>query len=581
MIPVVLPHQPESDHSVLPDDQKEFLASKFQKGRVLQADGQLRHAKLLYEEVLAVFSQHVDALEMLGVVNAQLGHFEVAVSLLCQAIETNPGRDSAFYYLGFAMCELKQFGAGIECFDKALNLNPVHAQATCYRGRALLELGQFENALQDFDSAIGLCAGYAEAHNYRGNALRALGRHHEAIASFDQSIAIEPSAAAHLNRGNACQAIGAYQAAVACYDCAIVLKEGYAMAHSNRSVSLKHLHRLDDAISSSDRAIAIDPNYADAHWNRALTQLLKGNLAQGFAGYQWRWETDNFKVIRRKFKQPQWLGTQVLNGKKLLIHGEQGLGDTIQFARYAAMAQAAGCHVLYEVEPQLFTLFQSLPGVGTLLRQGDQLPDFDYYCPAMSLPLAFGTDLATVPAVARYLAADKTKLAHWAALLGSKTSPRVGLVWSGSPTHEDDHNRSIKLSMFLQKLPAGFEYISLQKDVRSSDKAALQGAHHVRHFGEQLLDFSDTAALCELMDLVITVDTSVAHLSGALGVPTWVLLPHLPDWRWLLNRSDSPWYPSLRLYRQSKPKHWDDVFLAVANDLCSVGGAETHHLAGL
>ena len=353
------------------------------------------------------------------------------------------------------------------------------------------------------------------------------------------------------------------------------------MAHSNRSVSLKHLHRLDDAISSSDRAIAIDPSYADAHWNRALTQLLKGNLAQGFAGYQWRWEMDNFKAIRRTFKQPQWLGAQALHGKKLLIHGEQGLGDTIQFARYAAMAQAAGCHVLYEVEPPLFRLFQSLPGVGTLLRQGDPLPDFDYYCPVMSLPLAFGTDLATVPAASRYLAADKTKLAHWAALLGSKTSPRVGLVWSGSPTHEDDHNRSIGLSMFLQKLPAGFEYVSLQKDVRASDLAASQGASNLRHFGAQLLDFSDTAALCELMDLVITVDTSVAHLSGALGVPTWVLLPHLPDWRWLLNRRESPWYPSVRLYRQSKAQHWDDVFLAVANDLFAIGGADTHHLAGL
>ena len=505
---------------MLPVDQKELLANKYQEGRALQAEGQLHPAKALYEEVLAVFSQHVDALEMLGVVNAQLGHFEVAVSLLCQAIEINPRRDSAFYYLGFAMCELKQFGAGVECFDKALNLNPGHAQAVFDRASALMELGKLDEALIGYNSAITLRPDYAEAHSYRGNALRALGRHHEAIASFDQSIAIEPSAEAYLNRGNACHAIGAFQAAVDSYDRAIMLQEGYAMAHSNRSVSLKHLHRLDDAISSSNRAIAIDPNYADAHWNRALTQLLKGDLAEGFAGYQWRWETDNFKVIRRKFKQPQWLGTQTLNGKKLLIHGEQGLGDTIQFARYAALVQAAGGHVIYEVEPPLFTLFRSLPGVETLLCQGEPLPDFDYYCPAMSLPLAFGTDLATVPAVARYLAADKTKLAHWAALLGSKTSPRVGLVWSGSPTHQDDHNRSIRLSMFLQKLPAEFEYVSLQKDVRASDVAASQGASNLRHFGEQLLDFSDTAALCELMDLVITVDTSVAHLSGALGVPT-------------------------------------------------------------
>ena len=566
---------------MLPVDQKELLASKYQEGRALQAEGQLHPAKALYEEVLAVFPQHIEALEMLAVVNGQLGQLDTSVKLLCQVIELNPSRDSAFYYLGHSMCALKQFAAGVECFDKALVLNPDHVQSVRDRGRALLELGQFEEALQGYDRAIGLHPRNAEAYSYRGNALLALGRHDDAIASFDQSIAIEPSAGAYLNRGNAYQALGAYQTAVDSYDRAIMLQEGYAMAHSNRSVSLKHLHRLDDAISSSDRAIAIDPSYADAHWNRALTQLLKGNLAQGFAGYQWRWEMDNFKAIRRTFKQPQWLGTQALHGKKLLIHGEQGLGDTIQFARYAAMAQAAGCHVLYEVEPPLFRLFQSLPGVGTLLRQGDPLPDFDYYCPVMSLPLAFGTDLATVPAASRYLAADKTKLAHWAALLGSKTSTRVGLVWSGSPTHQDDHNRSIGLSMFLQKLPAGFEYVSLQKDVRASDLAASQGASNLRHFGAQLLDFSDTAALCELMDLVITVDTSVAHLSGALGVPTWVLLPHLPDWRWLLNRRESPWYPSVRLYRQSKAQRWDDVFQAVANDLFAIGGADTHHLAGL
>ena len=565
---------------MLPVDQNELLASKYQEGRARQAEGQLHPAKALYLEVLAVFPQHIDALEMLAVVNGQLGQLDTSVKLLCQVIELNPNRDSACYYLGYSMCALRQFAAGVECFDKALVLNPVHAQSMCDRARALLELGQFEEALRGFDGAIDLRPRDAQAYSYRGNALLALGRRDDAIASFDQSIAIEPSAAAYLNRGNACQAIGAFQAAVDSYDRAIVLQQGYAMAHSNRSVSLKHLHRLDEAISSSDRATAIDPSYADAHWNRALTQLLKGDLAQGFAGYQWRWEMDNFKAIRRTFKQPQWLGTQALHGKKLLIHGEQGLGDTIQFSRYAAMAQAAGCHVLYEVEPPLFTLFQSLPGVGTLLLQGDPLPDFDYYCPVMSLPLAFRTDLATVPAASRYLATDKTKLAHWAALLGSKTSPRVGLVWSGSPTHQDDHNRSIGLSMFLHKLPAGFEYVSLQKDVRESDVAASQGASNLRHFGEQLLDFSDTAALCELMDLVITVDTSVAHLSGALGVPTWVLLPHLPDWRWLLNRRESPWYPSVRLYRQSKAQHWDDVFLAVAKDLFAIGGTDIQHLAG-
>jgi lipoprotein NlpI len=504
----------------------------------------------------------------LGVISAQLGTLDSAVELLCRAIEINPASDSAFYYLGFAMCEFKQFAAGVECFDKALALNPSHAQAACDRASALVELGQFEDALAGYDQAIGICADYAEAYSYRGSALLALQLTDEAIASFDRSIALEPSAGAYLNRGNAYQAKGQYQAAVASYDAAIALQSNYAMAYSNRSASLKHLHRLEESIASSNQAIAIDPNYPAAHWNRALTYLLKGDLAPGFQGYQWRWEMENFKKIRRTFTQPQWLGTPSIRGKKLLIHGEQGLGDTIQFARYAALVQAAGGHVIWEVEPQLFTLFKSLPGVGTLLRQGDPLPDFDYYCPVMSLPMALGTDLASIPAPFSYLKAGEAKLTQWAEVLGPKTVTRVGLAWSGSPTHQDDHNRSIALSTLLEGLPAGFQYFSLQKDVRVADMAVLGSAQNIQHFGEQLVDFSDTAALCELMDLVISVDTSVAHLSGALGVPTWVLLPHLPDWRWLLEHRDSPWYPSIRLYRQSKARHWDDVLQAVANDLC-------------
>ena len=549
-------------------ENSEFIVPKVVAAGASQADRQLLQAKTIYHDILAIDPNSFYSFQQLGVINAKLGQLDSAVDLLCRAIEVNPTNDDAYYHLGVAMCKLKQFAAGVECFDKALALNPSHAQAACDRASALVELGQFEDALAGYDQAIGICADYAEAYSYRGSALLALQLTDEAIASFDRSIALEPSAGAYLNRGNAYQAKGQYQAAAASYDAAIALQSDYPMAYSNRSASLKHLHRLHESIASSNQAIALDPSYADAHWNRALTCLLKGDLAQGFLGYHWRWELDNFKKIRRTFDRPLWLGTPSIRGKKLLIHGEQGFGDTIQFARYAALVQAAGGHVVYEVEPQLFTLFQSLPGVGTLLRQGDPLPEFDYYCPVMSLPMALGTDLASIPAPFSYLKAGEAKLTQWAEVLGPKTVTRVGLAWSGSPTHQDDHNRSIALSTLLEGLPAGFQYFSLQKDVRAADMAALAGAHNVRHFGEQLADFSDTAALCELMDLVISVDTSLAHLSGALGLPTWVLLPHLPDWRWLLERRDSPWYPSIRLYRQSKARHWDDVLQAVANDLC-------------
>ena len=555
-------------------DSVELISIKFQAARACLADDELLRAKAIYQEILAMDPRHGDALQMLGIVDTELGLLDSAVDLLCKSIELNPDSDNAYYHLGFAMCKLEQFAAGLECFDKVLALNPGHVQAVCDRASALIELGQLDEAVAGYDHAIRLRADYAEAYSYRGNALLALRRTDEAIASFDRSIAIQTSPGAHLNRGNAYQALGAYQTAIDSYDAAIALRHDYAMAYSNRGVSLKHLHRLDEAIASSGKAIAADPNYADAHWNRGLTYLLKGDLGQGFLGYQWRWETDKFKKIRRTFAQPLWLGTPSIRGKKLLIHGEQGFGDTIQFARYAELVEQAGGHVVYEVEPPLFSLFQALPGVGTLLRQGDPLPDFDYYCPVMSLPLALQTDTASIPSCRRYLNADDTKRERWAQVLGSKTVPRVGLVWSGSPTHDDDLNRSIGLSALITSLPAGFEYFSLQKDVRTADMTALAGSQHVRHFGEQIVDFADTAALCELMDLVISVDTSVAHLSGALGVPTWVLLTHLPDWRWLLERRDSPWYPSVRLYRQSRARHWDDVLQSVANDLCASGGRD-------
>jgi hypothetical protein len=320
-------------------------------------------------------------------------------------------------------------------------------------------------------------------------------------------------------------------------------------------------------LASSNAAIAIDPQFADAYWNRALTLLVNGDLAAGFKDYQWRWQTEKFKKIQRPFPKPMWLGDTPIKGKTLLIHAEQGFGDTIQFARYAQLVAQAGGHVIYETEKLLFDLFKSLKGVGTLIRQGDPLPEFDYSCPVMSLPLAFKTELSTIPAESRYLAADADKLAHWSGVLGPKTLPRIGLVWSGSATHQDDHNRSLTLQALLDALPQGYQLVSLQKEVRDWDVPALKDTSRIQHFGEKLTSFSDTAALCELIDLVISVDTSVAHLSAALGQRTWVLLPFVPDWRWMLKRQDSPWYPTMRLYRQAAQRDWSHVLADVARDL--------------
>ena len=548
-------------------DGQAWAATAFARARALQAAGSLPAAQQAYEDLLAVQADHLASLHMLGVVYAQTGQAQKGVDLLCRVLEAEPDNAQAYFGLGFAMCKLKQFAAGIECYDKAMALQPQFAEAACDKGSALIEVQQCAQAVESFDLAIAWRTDYADAYVYRGNALMGLQDTEAAIRSYEAGLALNPRfASGHLNLGNALQAQGDYAGALACYDRAIALRPHDAMAYSNRSAALKHLHRFDEALHSCEQAVALAPGFAFGQWNRSLVRLLLGDLKAGFADYHSRWKTDRFRPIRRQFVQPLWLGESEVRGTSVLLHTEQGLGDTIQFARYAAVLEQRGARVVMEVEPALFALFHTLPGVHQLLRQRDPLPAFDMYCPLMSLPVGCGTTLDTVPSGVPYLRASPAKVAHWQARLGSKRRPRVGLVWSGSSTHQADHLRSVELARLLAALPAAYDYVSLQKEVRPGDAAVLQTSA-VAHFGDELLSMDDTAALCACMDLVISVDTSVAHLAGALGLPVWVLLPHMPDWRWLLARSDSPWYPSARLYRQQRAGDWSAPLAQVSVDL--------------
>ncbi len=524
-------------------------------------------ARQAYEDILTQEPLHAGSLHMLGLILAQTGQAQQGVDLLCRALECEPHNAQAYYGLGFAMCKLKQFAAGIECYDSAMSLRPQFAEAACDKGSALIELNRCAEAVENFDLAIGWRPDYAEAYVYRGNALRGLHEDKRAVRSFEAGLALNPAfASGHLNLGNALLAQGDYEGALASYDRTIALRPGDAMAYSNRSGVLKHLHRFDEALRSCESAVALAPDFAFGHWNHSLLLLLMGDLRAGFDKYHWRWQTDTFQVIRRKFPQPLWLGQQDLHGATVLLHAEQGLGDTIQFCRYAPLLAERGARVIFEVETALYDLLRTLPGVDTLVRQRDPLPAFDLYCPLMSLPIGCGTTLDTVPCAVPYLRTNPAKVWAWQDRLGPKTRPHVGLVWSGSTTHQADHLRSLMLSDLLDSLPAEFEYISLQKEIRPGDMDAVQPSG-MAHFGDDLLTMDDTAALCACMDLVIAVDTSVAHLAGALGLPVWVLLPHMPDWRWLLERSDSPWYPSARLYRQQRAGDWSAPLAQVRADL--------------
>ena len=580
----------------------------FDQALACHMEGQIPQAQALYQEVLAMAPNHADALHLLGVTAAQTGNPRKAVDLIGKAIALDPGNEAFHFNRGIAFHELKEFSSAASSFDKATGIKPDYFEAFCHRGNALHELNRLEEAVACYDQAVAIKPDYLEAYYRRGNALQELGRFDEAVASYDQSIAIRPDfAEAFANRGNALQELKRYDAAVKSFDDAIAIKPDIAQTHYNRANALKKLRRFDSALASYDRSISIKPDYQEACNNRgllfqelneldaaiasfdkaiaikddyhdarrhkSLALLLGGNFAQGWALYESRWQTGKLAAVKRNFNRPLWLGDESIAGKTILLHGEQGFGDSIQFCRYAQSVAELGARVVLEAELPLVGLFERLAGVSKLVIKGNTLPGFDCHCPLMSLPLAFRTDINSIPCPRPYLKSDPCKMAQWKRRIGTGTKPLIGLVWSGNAAHTNDTSRSIPLSTMIRYLPPDVACVSLQKEVRNDDRKTLDSHPNILDFGDELKDFSDTAALCELMDVVISVDTSVAHLGGALGRPTWVLLPFSPDWRWLLDRDDSPWYASVRLFRQQQPDDWKPALEKLGHALMSAYGS--------
>ena len=496
----------------------------------LHEAGQIAQARSIYRELLRASPRNADLLRLLGTAECQLGDLEAGARLLGEALEIAPDQPAAHYNRGNALKGLGRLEAAIASYDRAIALRPGDASAQLNRGVALFELGRFAEALASGDRVITLRPDHADAHANRGNALMRLGRLDEAVASLDRAIALRPDR---------------------------------AEAFSSRGSALLELGRRDAARASFDRAIALDPGHARAHANKAQLDLLEGRFREGWASYEWRWKAIDGRV-KPAFATPPWLGQESLAGSTLLIHPEQGLGDFVQFCRYAPMARALGAGVVLQVPPPLVSLVATLPGGYNVIPQGQPLPRFDFHCPVMSLPRAFDTTLATIPAQVPYLFASAAKVAAWRTRLGPRRRPRVGIAWSGSAIHKNDRNRSIALAAFAPLLELPLEFHALQKEIRAQDTAFLAQAPRVRLHADALHDFSDTAALIAAMDLVISVDTSVAHVAGAMGRPVWILLPFVPDFRWMLDRADSPWYPTARLFRQASPGDWGRVIKGVA-----------------
>lgn len=549
------------------------LDSMLRQAVALQQNGAFAEAEELYREILELKPRHFDALQLLGALALQAGRLEEGVDLLKKALAVNARQAPIHSNLAYALNALQRFDEGLASADRALALQAKFPDALNNRGNAQAGLNRPLDALGSFDRAIALTPTFAQAWNNRACVLRDLGRPADALASCDHALELQPNYPdAWSNRGNALSDLNQPQDAELSYRRALELAPTFADAWNNLGLTQIDLDRHSEALASYERALAVNPASAETHWNESLCLLQTGQLEAGFRKYEWRWERNRIKAGKRSFAQPLWLGDFSIEGKTILLHAEQGLGDTLQFCRYAALVSNLGAKVVLEVPAELMRLMTTLDGVDQLIEAGQPLPPFDCHCPLLSLPLAFRTDLASIPSATPYLFADHLAVEQWRARLNEDANGRlkVGLVWAGgnrphvAELRKNDARRSITFERLapLLDLP-NVQFFSLQKGA-----AALQlldsdaGRHAVIDYTETLHDFADTAALVANLDLVISVDTSTAHLAGALDRPVWILNRFDTCWRWMLERTDTPWYPCARLFRQPALGDWDSVIHA-------------------
>jgi tetratricopeptide (TPR) repeat protein len=556
----------------------DFVEALVNRGIARYELGRFDEALADYERAIALRPDNADALTNRGNALGRLQHDEKALDSYDAALALQPGHAGALYNRGLARCRLGRREEALADYDAALASRPDYPEALVSRGIVLLDLKRADDALQSCDRALALRPDYVEAHVNRGAALYDLGRAAEALASFDRATKLEPqNAQAHTNRGVTLhdmaragpaatgESVARLEDALASHDRAVAARPDYPEAYVNRGVALYDLKRFDEALASYDRAIASRPDYADAHFLRGLAGLVTGDFERGWADYEWRKNAPVARLTPRDFSQPRWLGEDIA-GKTILLHSEQGFGDSIQFCRYAPLVAKRGGRVILEVEQPLCALLRNLFGVAEIVAKGYPAPDFDLHCPLPSLPLAFRTRTEAIPAGSPYLRAPQDAMAQWERALGGTGGPRIGLVWAGSPNHVRDLERSMPFHLLQPLLDVEATFVSLQKELRPGETEMLMRSG-VLNFGERLRDFADTAALVSRLDLVISVDTGVAHLAGALGQPVWILLTDAPDWRWQLDRDDSPWYPTARLFRQSGKREWSGVVARVREAL--------------
>ncbi|KFL34789.1 hypothetical protein JU57_03955 [Sulfurospirillum sp. SCADC] len=549
-------------------------------GNALRDKGKIDEAIEAFTKALSIDPQYGDAYYNLGVSLHDIGKLDEAVEAFTKALSLNPNYVEAYNNLGVTLHAKGHIDRAIEAFIQALTIHPHYADAYYNLGNALYAKNKINQAMTAYEKAIAIHPNYVDAYNNLGVLLKKQGKIEEAIKTYTKALAIHPHhAGVYNNLGTALKAQGKLDEAIEAYTKALSLDSQYADAYSNLGNALYDQTKIDEAMEAYTKALLLNPHHADALWNHSLALLLSGDLCEGFKLYEHRWDVEGgLQKFKRNFSQPLWLGDAPLHGKTILIHSEQGLGDTVQFCRYIEILAHQGAHVIFEVQKPLMRLLENLKGIHTLIEKGSPLPTFDYHAPLLSLPYAFRTSLANVPNQNPYIEVEHTLVERWKQTLGAKRALRVGLVWNGGFRANQpelwyaNNRRNIPLELIVQLNRADVDFYSLQKGEpaeREFKRRALElwNTDNLFNYMDDIEDFADTAGLISQLDLVIAVDTSTAHLAAAIGKPVWLLNRFDTCWRWMLHREDSPWYPTLTLFRQPSFGDWESVIQRVKNRL--------------
>ncbi|PLK47193.1 tetratricopeptide repeat protein [Uliginosibacterium sp. TH139] len=527
------------------------------------AQGELAVSEARCKSVLQMAPAAADALNLLGLIAGDRGQDEAAERFFRDAQRADPEHPGPWINLGMLLRRKSRLEEALACYDNAIRLHASLASVHFNRANLLEQMQRLEEAEAAYLRAIELEPGDVAAYNNCGALLWKNKRFEDSLPFFERALALEPgNAEAWLNKGSSLKDLGRIDEALEAFAEARRLRPAFSEASFNLACSLHAMGKVDEALAAYAEARNDPAGFAEATWNEALCRLLKGDYAEGWRLYESRWLSCRFPPPRQ-FPQPLWAGEADLAGKTILLHAEQGFGDAIQFVRYAPLVAERGARVILAAHSELIPLFESVEGAAAVLNDKETLPAFDLHCPLMSLPRAFRTELDTIPARASYLAVTPPRRTVWQARLQDLSAGlRIGLAWAGNPANVEDAKRSMPLAALEPLLRAcqasGSTIVSLQKALTEDDRERLE-AFGGRDFAADRNDFLDTAALVEQLDLVISVDSAAAHLAGALGKPVWIALCTTADWRWLQERSDSPWYPSARLFRQTQAGDWSGV----------------------